>query len=208
MPICKLCVAAGSPREQCTRVVMESTGYYWKPAFNILQDSVTVSLANGQDVKGRKGHKTDWNDCRWLAHLLRHGPIRPSFIPPKPVRDLRDLTRRRKQVLGNAASERTGFRRFWRKTNVKIGSVLTDVFGVSGQLMLDALLEGKATIEEVANLARHTARRKIPDHPGARGKQAGQPLSNADQAQPRAPRVSRTATATDRSQLLQHGRHR
>ncbi len=149
--------------EQCTRVVMESTGCYWKPVFNILEGSVAVSLANGQDVKGRKGHKTDWNDCRWLAHLLRHGLIRASFIPSKPVRELRDLTRRRKQVLSNAGSERNRVQKVLEEANVKISSVLSDVFGVSGQLMLEALLEGKATVEEVANLARHTARRKIPE---------------------------------------------
>jgi transposase len=149
--------------EQCTRVVMESTGCYWKPVFNILEESVAVCLTNGQDVKNRKGHKTDWNDCRWLAHLLRHGLIRASFIPPKPVRELRDLTRRRKQVLSNAGSERNRIHKVLEEANVKIGSVLADVFGVSGQLMLDALLEGKATVEEVANLARHTARKKIPE---------------------------------------------
>jgi transposase len=149
--------------EKCTNVVMESTGCYWKPVFNVLEDSVTVSLANGQDVKGRKGHKTDWNDCRWLAHLLRHGLIRASFIPSKPVRELRDLTRRRKRILSNAGSERNRVQKVLEEANVKIGSVLSDVFGVSGQLMLDALLEGKATVEEVANLARHTARRKIPE---------------------------------------------
>jgi transposase len=149
--------------ERCTRVVMESTGCYWKPVFSILEDSVAVSLVNGHDVKGRKGHKTDWNDCRWLAHLLRHGLIRASFIPPKPVRELRDLTRRRKQILSNAVSERNRVQKVLEEANVKIGSVLTDVFGVSGQLMLDALLEGKATVEEVADLARHTARRKIPE---------------------------------------------
>jgi transposase len=149
--------------EKCTNVVMESTGCYWKPVFNVLEDSVTVSLANGQDVKGRKGHKTDWNDCRWLAHLLRHGLIRASFIPSKPVRELRDLTRRRKQILSNAGSERNRVQKVLEEANVKIGSVLSDVFGVSGQLMLDALLEGKATVEEVANMARHTARRKIPE---------------------------------------------
>jgi transposase len=149
--------------EQCTRVVMESTGCYWKPVFNILEESVAVCLTNGQDVKNRKGHKTDWNDCRWLAHLLRHGLIRASFIPPKPVRELRDLTRRRKQVLSNAGSERNRIHKVLEEANVKIGSVLADVFGVSGQLMLDALLEGKATVEEVANLARHTAPKKIPE---------------------------------------------
>lgn len=149
--------------EHCTHAVMESTGSYWKPVFSILEPSVTVILANGHDVKGRKGHKTDWNDCRWLAHLLRHGLVRPSFIPPRPVRELRDLTRRRKQILSNAASERNRVQKVLEEANVKVGSVLTDVFGVSGQLILEALLEGKATVEEVANLARHTARRKIPE---------------------------------------------
>jgi transposase len=149
--------------EHCTHAVMESTGSYWKPVFNVLESSVTVFLANGQDVKGRKGHKTDWNDCRWLAHLLRHGLIRPSFVPSRPLRELRDLTRRRKQVLNTAASERNRVQKALEESNVKLGCVLTDVFGVSGQLMLEALLEGKATIEEIANLARHTARRKIPD---------------------------------------------
>lgn len=149
--------------EHCTHVVMESTGSYWKPVFSILESSVKVFLANGQDVKGRKGHKTDWNDCRWLAHLLRHGLIRPSFVPSRAIRDLRDLTRRRKQILSNAASERNRVQKVLEEASIKIGSVLTDVFGVSGQLILDALLEGKATLEEVADLARHTARRKIPE---------------------------------------------
>src|SRR5579862_9440058 len=88
------------------KVAMESTGSYWKPAYAALEDSgVTVILANGEDVKGRRGHKTDWNDCQFLAHLLRHGMIRPSFIPPQAIRDLRDLTRRRSQILSDATSE-------------------------------------------------------------------------------------------------------
>ena len=149
--------------EHCTHVVMESTGSYWKSVFNILESSVTVFLANGQDVKGRKGHKTDWNDCRWLAHLLRHGLIRPSFVPSRAIRELRDLTRRRKQVLSIAASERNRVQKVLEEASVKIGSVLTDVFGVSGQLILEALLEGKSTLEQIADLARHTARRKIPE---------------------------------------------
>lgn len=148
--------------EGCTHAVMESTGPYWKPVFNVLEGSVTIVLANGQDVKGRKGHKTDWADCRWLAHLLRHGLIRASFIPPRPVRELRDLTRRRKQVLSDACSERNRVQKVLEQANIKIGCVLTDVFGVSGQLILEALLEGRGAIEEIAQLARHTARRKIP----------------------------------------------
>ena len=82
--------------EQCTHVALESTGNYWKPIFNVLEDSLTVMLANAEDVKSRKGHKTDPKDFWWLAHLLRHAMIRPSFILPRAVRELRDLTRRRR----------------------------------------------------------------------------------------------------------------
>ena len=92
-------------QEGCSHVVMESTGPYWKPVFNILEDSVTVVLANAFDVQNRRGHKTDPNDSRWLAHLLRHGMIRASFIPERAVRELRDLTRRRRQLVGEKARE-------------------------------------------------------------------------------------------------------
>jgi len=97
--------------EGCTHAVMESTGSYWKPVFNLLEAHVQVILANAADVQNRRGHKTDPNDSRWLAHLLRHGMIRPSFIPPLPIRELRDLTRRRRQLIGENSRERNGFRR-------------------------------------------------------------------------------------------------
>jgi transposase len=86
--------------EGVTHVVMESTGSYWKPVYNMLETSVQVYLANPQQVKNRKGHKTDDQDGWWLAHLLRHAMIHPSFIPPPAIRELRDLTRRRKAVAG------------------------------------------------------------------------------------------------------------
>src|ERR1017187_496595 len=86
--------------EQITHVVMESTGSYWKPVYNLLEDTVQVYLANPQEVKNRRGHKTDNQDGWWLAHLLRHAMIHPSFIPPRPIRELRDLTRRRKRMVG------------------------------------------------------------------------------------------------------------
>lgn len=94
----------------CTHAVMESTGCYWKPVLNVLEDdpeySLHVVLANPQQVKAVTGHKTDPHDAKWLAHLLRHGMIRPSFIPPRPIRELREFTRRRKQMIGIAADER------------------------------------------------------------------------------------------------------
>lgn len=151
-------------RANCTHVAMESTGSYWKPVFAALEDSgITVILANGEDVKARRGHKTDWNDCQFLAHLLRHGMIRPSFIPPQAIRDLRDLTRRRRQLIHDAVSERNRVQKVLEEANVKLGSVLSDIFGVSGQLMLEKLLEGEPDAAIIANLAQRKARVKIPE---------------------------------------------
>lgn len=146
-----------------THVVMESTGSYWKPVFNVLEDAVTVYLANPQEVKSRRGHKTDNQDGWWLAHLLRHAMIHPSFIPPRPIRELRDLTRRRKRLLGAATSEKNRAQKILEDANVKLGNVLSDIFGVSGQLMLEALLQGKAGPAEIAALAKRRAKKKIPE---------------------------------------------
>ena len=148
--------------EGVTHVVMESTGSYWKPVFNVLEDSVRVYLANPQDVKNRKGHKTDKKDSWWLAHLLRHAMIRPSFVPSRGLRELRDLTRRRGKMIGVGTSERNRVDKMLQDANVKLSSALSDIFGVSGQLMLEALLEGKAQPAEIAQFAKNRAQRKIP----------------------------------------------
>src|SRR5579859_7373055 len=140
-------------QEEVTHVVMESTGSYWKPVFNVLEDTVKVYVANPQEVKVRKGHKTDDKDGWWLAHLLRHAMIHPSFIPPRAIRELRDLTRRRKKLLGAGTGEKNRVQKILEDANVKLGNVLSDVFGVSGQLMLDALLKGKAEPAEIAEFA-------------------------------------------------------
>jgi len=141
---------------------MESTGSYWKPVFNILEEALTVYLANPHQVKPRKGHKTDNKDGHWLAHLLRHAMIQPSFVPRRDIRELRDLTRRRKRLMGAGTAEKNRVHKVLEDANVKLGNVLSDVFGVSGQLMLDALLEGKDGPEQVAQLAQRRARKKIP----------------------------------------------
>jgi len=151
----------------CTHAVMESTGCYWKPVLNVLEDdaefSLHIVLANPQQVKAVTGHKTDPHDARWLAHLLRHGMIRPSFIPPRAIRELRDFTRRRKQMIGLAAQERNRVQKILEDANVKIGDVLSDVFGLSGQLMLEALVAGNATAADIAQLAQRGARKKIAE---------------------------------------------
>jgi transposase len=151
----------------CTHVVMESTGCYWKPVLNVLEDDpefpLQIVLANPQQVKAVTGHKTDPHDARWLAHLLRHGMIRPSFIPPRAIRELRDFTRRRKQMIALAAEERNRVQKVLEDANVKIGDVLSDVFGLSGQLMLEALVDGQASAAEIAQLAQRGARKKIDE---------------------------------------------
>ena len=132
-------------KEAVTHVVMESTGSYWKPVFNVMEETVKVYLANAQEVKARKGHKKDDKDGWWLAHLLRHAMIHPSFIPPRSVRELRDLTRRRERLNGAGRSEKNRVQKILEDANVKLGNVLSDVFGVSGQLMLvDFDLRGSA----------------------------------------------------------------
>ena len=141
---------------------MESTGSYWIPVFNLLEDYFTVVLANPEEVKNRKGHKTDRRDAKHLADLLRHEHIRPSYIPPKAIRQLRDLSRRRVQLTQDATRERNRVQKLLEQANVKIAGVLSDVFGVSGQHMILALLDGKATTEQIAKLARGQARHKIP----------------------------------------------
>jgi len=141
---------------------MESTGSYWIPVFNLLEGHVTVVLANPEEVKNRKGHKTDRKDAEHLADLLRHNHVRSSYIPAEPVRQLRDLTRRRVQLTQDATRERNRVQKLLEQVNVKIGSVLTDVFGVSGLHMLLALLDGRSAPEEIAGLARGSAKRKTP----------------------------------------------
>jgi transposase len=143
-----------------THAVMESTGPYWVPVFNILEEGVKVILANPVEVKNRKGHKTDAADAWWLAHLLRHGMIRPSFIPDKALREMRELTRRRKKLIGQVAQERNRVQKQLEYGNVKLGNVLSDVFGLSGQLMLQALVDEERTPEQIAELAQGSLKGK------------------------------------------------
>jgi transposase len=146
----------------CTETVMESTGSYWKPVFNILERDVKVILANAEKVKALRGKKTDPLDCRWLAGLLRHGLVQGSFIPPQHIRELRDLTRRRRTLMQQGASERNRVQKILEDANVKIGNVLSNVFGMSGQAMLEALLDKEMTAAEMADLAQGRLRPKIP----------------------------------------------
>lgn len=149
--------------EGCTHVAMESTGVYWKPVYAILEGALEIVVANAQDVKKVPGRKSDVKDAEWLADLLCHGLLRSSFVPPKPIRELRDLTRYRRKLVESQTAERNRLLKLLETTNIKLASVACDVFGVSGQLMLKALLEGKASPQEMAQLAKRRLRSKIPE---------------------------------------------
>jgi len=145
-----------------THVAMESTAEYWKPVFNILEDSFEVLLVNAHHVAHVEGRKTDVKDAEWLAELLRHGLLKPSFIPPVGQRDLRDLTRYRTTFVRERATLINRVQKLLESANIKLASVATDVMGVSGRAMLDAILEGTASANEMANLAKGRLREKRP----------------------------------------------
>jgi transposase len=149
--------------ESCTHVAMESTGVYWKPIYAILEGAFEIVVANAQHVKKVPGRKTDVKDAEWIADLLCHGLLRPSFVPPSPIRELRDLTRYRRKLVESRTAERNRLLKLLETANIKLASVATDVFGVSGLLMLHALVEGKATVQEMAELAKKQLRKKIPE---------------------------------------------
>jgi transposase len=148
-------------REGCTHVALESTGVYWKPVYTILEGALEIVVANAQHVKKVPGRKTDVKDAEWLAELLCHGLLRSSFVPPKPIRELRDLTRYRRKLVEAQTAERNRLLKVLETANIKLASVASDVFGVSGQLMLRALIEGKATPPEMAKLAKGRLRLRI-----------------------------------------------
>lgn len=124
-----------------THIAMESTGVYWKSVFNILEDYFDITLANAQRIKNVPGRKTDVSDAEWIAKLLRHGLIEKSFIPPVDIRELRDLTRLRKKWIGHLTSEKNRIQKVLECSNVKLSSVISDVFGVSGRKLLERLVE-------------------------------------------------------------------
>jgi transposase len=146
----------------CTQVAMESTGVYWKPVYALLEGPLELTVANAQQIKNVPGRKTDVKDAEWIADLLLHGLLKPSFVPPKPIRELRDLTRYRRKLEDSQSAECNRLLKVLETANIKLACVASDVFGVSGMEMLDALAEGKATPAEMAELARGRLRGKIP----------------------------------------------
>ena len=144
----------------CTHVAMESTGVYWRPVYQILEGSFELLLVNAQHIKAVPGRKTDVKDCQWIARLLEHGLLRASFVPPPPVRELRELTRYRRQLVQERAREANRVQKVLETANIKLGNVATDVLGTSGRAMLKALIGGERNAEALAGLARGVLRKK------------------------------------------------
>ena len=147
---------------ELTHVAMESTGDYWKPVFNILEDNFEVWLVNAQHVKHVSGRKTDVKDSEWLAELMLHGLLKPSFIPPKPQRALRELTRYRTRLVQERARVVNRVQKLLEGANIKLSSVATDIMGVSARAMLAEIVAGETDAEQMADLARGRMRSKIP----------------------------------------------
>jgi transposase len=150
-------------RERITHVAMESTGVFWKPIYNILEGQFEVVLVNAQHVKQVPGRKTDVSDSQWLAQLLQHGLLRGSFIPPRPLRELRDLTRQRGQLVAEQTRVANRLHKTLEDANIKLGSVASDILGVSGRQILRALIAGQGDPQELAEMAKRRLRGKIPE---------------------------------------------
>jgi transposase len=145
----------------CTLVAMESTGVYWRPVYAVLEGHFELIVGNAQHIKNVPGRKTDVKDCEWISDLARHGLIARSFVPPRPIRDLRDLTRYRRKLTQVQAAERNRLIRLLESANIKLSGLISDVFGVSGQAMLQALIDGEETPAEMAQHARGRMRGKL-----------------------------------------------
>jgi len=145
-----------------THVVMESTGVYWKPVWNLLEGQFELLLVNARHIKQVPGRKTDVKDCEWLADLLRHGLLRASFVPERPQRELRELTRYRTTLVRERASEINRLQKTLEGANIKLGNVATDITGVSGRHIMQALVAGQTDINLLADLARGRLRDKLP----------------------------------------------
>lgn len=146
-----------------TQVAMEGTGVYWKPVYYILEEGFELWLVNAQHVKNLPGRKTDTSDAAWLCRLLEHGLLRKSFVPPREIRELRDLTRYRKALIRERAAEVNRLHKVLEDAGVKLASVASDVMGVSGRRMLEALIAGTTDPEVLADLARTRLRTKQPE---------------------------------------------
>jgi transposase len=146
-----------------THVAMESTGVYWKPVFNILEDRFEVILVNARHVKNVPGRKTDVQDSEWLCKLLRSGLVSGSFIPPRDIRELRDLTRHKRKLIQAITAEKQRVEKVLEDANIKLSSIASDTFGASGKRIIEELIKGKLRAEEMAELSKGRLRQKRED---------------------------------------------
>jgi transposase len=144
-------------------VLVYSSQRSWKPIYNLLEGRFTLLVVNAQHIKAVPGRKTDTRDAEWIANLLRHGLLRSSFIPSRELRELRELTRYRKALIQERADELNRLQKVLEGANIKLSSVVSSIAGVSSRAMLGALSDGRATPEDMAELARGRMRKKIPE---------------------------------------------
>lgn len=145
----------------CQMTAMESTGSYWKPIYNILEaENVPVIIANAQHIKAVPGRKTDVKDSEWIADLLRHGLVNASFVPPRELRDLRELVRYRKSLIQERAREFNRIQKVLEGANIKLGSIISNIDGKSGCAIVDAIIGGETDPKKLANFAKGSLRKK------------------------------------------------
>ena len=147
----------------CGIVAMESTGVYWKPVYNLLEQGFELLLVNAWDLKTVPGRKTDVKDAEWIADLLRHGLLKGSFVPDKAERELRELTRYRTSLIRQRVAEVNRLQKVLEGANIKLASVASDIDGVSARLMLEQLVAGSEDVSAMAQLAKGSLREKIPE---------------------------------------------
>lgn len=147
----------------CTHAAMESTGVYWKPVYNLLEleSSISTYVVNAQHIKQVPGRKTDVKDAEWIADLLKHGLLKPSYIPNRDQRELRELVRYRRSLIDERSRESNRIQKVLEGANIKLGSVATDILGVSGRLMIRQLIDGEVNPESIAQLAKKQLRKKM-----------------------------------------------
>src|SRR5205823_1479077 len=148
-------------QEGVTHLAMESTGVYWKPIWNILEGQFQMLLVNARHIKQVPGRKTDVKDAEWIAQLLQHGLLAPSLVPPPPIRELRDLTRQRAQLVADKAAVANRIHKTLEDANIKLAGVATDVLGASGRAMIARLIQGETDPGRLADEAKGILRRKI-----------------------------------------------
>lgn len=160
-------------QHEVTHVAMESTGSYWKPIWNLLEDSFTLLLVNAQHIKALPGRKTEVKDCEWIADLLRHGLLKASFVPDRPQRELRELTRYRTSLIRERSAEVNRLQKTLEGANIKLASVASNVVGVSGRAILEELVAGTLRTEALADLTHGRLRDKVPQLQRALGGTVG-----------------------------------